>query len=109
VYAFVAGAPCQPRFEPGPLERRRSQPDAEQVHCCADAEGACRVNCLPPDADVDLDRFGFGANWERFARVVNESQLKAATRSLTEMLVSFRSGQPADLPLHDRAWNKLAF
>jgi len=36
--------------------------------------------------DVEPDRFGFGANWERFARDVNGSQIETARLSMADML-----------------------
>jgi 2-polyprenyl-3-methyl-5-hydroxy-6-metoxy-1,4-benzoquinol methylase len=39
-----------------------------------------------PGMGADAGRFGFGANWERFARTLGEAQVEAARRSLADML-----------------------
>jgi 2-polyprenyl-6-hydroxyphenyl methylase/3-demethylubiquinone-9 3-methyltransferase len=39
-----------------------------------------------PALSTDRLRFGFGANWERFARTIDDPQIESARRSLGEML-----------------------
>lgn len=44
------------------------------------------VDQLTPAAEAESERFAFGANWERFAQGLGESQVQAAMSSLVEML-----------------------
>src|SRR5712692_8736107 len=48
--------------------------------------GAETASRLTNEVGADTGRFGFGANWERFARSLGESQVAAARQSLAEML-----------------------
>jgi 2-polyprenyl-3-methyl-5-hydroxy-6-metoxy-1,4-benzoquinol methylase len=47
---------------------------------------ACSVDPPAASHDARCERFGFGANWERFARRVGDAQVETARRSLAEML-----------------------
>ena len=56
--------------------------------------GYARLSPVIGDMAIDKGRFGFGRNWQRFLRVLDEERIREAEKSLCEMLrVSNLSGR----------------